>query len=161
MVASKPNWVEWLQSPPSSFIQWCSRTTHRTRTGWAMPGCCWPACSTHCLPTVSPQPPWMLRSRWAAGGWEGNLGGDCRYLLQIQRAAMQHRNMASWRGCRALPLFSARLLLCCSLAVQVAGYRMHHVYHGQFTKLLQYIDREFLPNLGTSKDPDARAVYTR
>lgn len=26
---------------------------------------------------------------------------------------------------------------------------------------LQYIDREFLPALGTSNDPDARAVHTR
>jgi hypothetical protein len=38
---------------------------------------------------------------------------------------------------------------------------MHGVYRGQFTKLLQYIDQEFLPALGTSNDPDARAVYTR
>lgn len=38
---------------------------------------------------------------------------------------------------------------------------MHGVYRGQFTKLLQYIDQEFLPALGTSTDPDARAVYTR
>ncbi|KAI3431256.1 hypothetical protein D9Q98_004319 [Chlorella vulgaris] len=45
--------------------------------------------------------------------------------------------------------------------LKVAGYRMHGVYRGQFTKLLQYIDQEFLPALGTSNDPDARAVYTR
>ncbi|EFN53838.1 hypothetical protein CHLNCDRAFT_135914 [Chlorella variabilis] len=45
--------------------------------------------------------------------------------------------------------------------LKVAGYRMHLAYRGQFMKLLQYIDREFLPALGTSNDPDARAVHTR
>lgn len=45
--------------------------------------------------------------------------------------------------------------------MQVAGYRMHVVYRGQFAKLLQYISDQFLPALATSNDPDARAVYTR
>jgi hypothetical protein len=38
---------------------------------------------------------------------------------------------------------------------------MHQAYRGQFTKLLQYIDAQFLPALSTSNDADARAVYTR
>lgn len=38
---------------------------------------------------------------------------------------------------------------------------MHLAYRGQFAKLLAHIQSHFLPALGTSNDPDARAVYTR
>lgn len=57
--------------------------------------------------------------------------------------------------------FSADLPPLSHLPPQVAGYRMHLAYRGQFAKLLHYITDQFLPALATSNDPDARAVYTR
>lgn len=45
--------------------------------------------------------------------------------------------------------------------LRAASFRMVQAFRGQFMKLLSYIDAQYLPELATSHDPDARAVYTR
>jgi nucleoporin GLE1 len=45
--------------------------------------------------------------------------------------------------------------------LKVAGYKMAAVYKGQFIKLLQAVDRDFLAELRNTNEPDARAVATR
>ncbi|KAL4527124.1 hypothetical protein Ndes2526B_g09162 [Nannochloris sp. 'desiccata'] len=45
--------------------------------------------------------------------------------------------------------------------LKVAGYKMAAVYKGQFIKLLQAVDRNFLEGLRQTNEPDARAVATR
>lgn len=45
--------------------------------------------------------------------------------------------------------------------LKVAGFKMAAVYKGQFMKLLQAVDRDFLVGLRQTSEPDARAVATR
>lgn len=106
-------------------------------------------------------------SRESTDEFVGRMAG----YLMLYAAAMQSDNPQNPHGLQHAWTLLARLLnalpanrvtaTAVDAVLKVAGYRMHLVYRGQFSKLLQYIDREFLPALGTSNDPDARAVYTR
>jgi hypothetical protein len=154
----------------------CSLTTPTTLTAWRTPGPCWHACSTPCQPTGSPPQQWTPRSRRGAGGLAGGrvwwTVAARGHLLLVDSAGMPA--LAYQPFLKGPPLFSACQCslhfppsppFCppppCHCLMQIAGYRMHQAYRGQFTKLLQYIDAQFLPALGTSNDSDARAVYTR
>ncbi|KAL4440598.1 hypothetical protein ABPG75_003599 [Micractinium tetrahymenae] len=98
------------------------------------------------------------------------VGRMAGYLM-LYAAALQSDNPQNPHGLQHAWTLLARLLnalptnritaTAVDAVLKVAGFRMHLAYRGQFSKLLQYIDREFLPALGTSNDPDARAVYTR
>eukprot|EP00873_Tetraselmis_striata_P026818 jgi/Tetstr1/447082/TSEL_034520.t1 len=45
--------------------------------------------------------------------------------------------------------------------LKVVGYKMFHIYRGQFITLLHCVYVEFLPELQKSADPDAKAVSSR
>ena len=45
--------------------------------------------------------------------------------------------------------------------LKVAGFKMAAVYRGQFIKLLQCVQRDYLGDLAQTNDPDVRAVATR
>lgn len=98
------------------------------------------------------------------------VGRMAGYVM-LYGAAMQSDNPQNPHGLQHAWAMLARLLnalppnrvtaTAVDALLKVSGYRLHQAYRGQFSKLLQYIDHDFLSALGTSNDPDARAVHTR
>lgn len=100
----------------------------------------------------------MPSSRW--GEWDAKpwqvaaVASACRTMLPCAFFWLLSTQASKLPSPHSLPRLTPS-------PMQVAGYRMHVAYRGQFAKLLQYISDQFLPALATSNDPDARAVYTR
>jgi nucleoporin GLE1 len=85
-------------------------------------------------------------------------------ITQSDNPANPHGLQHAWEYlARLINFLPANRLTAAALDafLKVAGYKMAAVYKGQFLKLLQAIDRDFLSELKQSNEPDARAVATR
>jgi len=85
-------------------------------------------------------------------------------ITQSDNPSNPHGSQHAWEYlARLINYVPANRLTAAALDafLKIAGYKMAAIYKGQFMKLLQAIDRDFLEDLRQTSEPDARAVATR